>query len=113
MDVIVKLASFGVLGMVILAMLATSGLAGAAAISTTLSTLGGPAGMAGGMLVLASAPVIVNYLDNYGIDYAMKKLMREYKKKGYSKYELRHEISKLWITKGFKEKLYYYVDTLY
>ena len=51
-EVIQKVAALGLPGVVLVIVMATTGLTGAAAITTALAILGGPAGMLGGIAIL-------------------------------------------------------------
>lgn len=63
-----KLAGFGVPGLVFLAMVATSGFYGAAAITSTLATLGGPGGMMVGVGVLIALGLLSEALTQFGYE---------------------------------------------
>lgn len=54
------LAAAGVSGLVLLAAMAVSGFTGAAAITVALASLGGPAGMLGGIGVLLSLGIVIS-----------------------------------------------------
>ena len=58
------LAAAGVPGLILFAAMAVSGFSGAAAITVALASIGGPAGMLGGIGILVSLGVVIA---RYGI----------------------------------------------
>jgi len=64
-----KMAALGVPGIVFIVAMSTTGFAGAAAATTALAILGGPAGMYGGIAILPIISVAADYLAKYGIEY--------------------------------------------
>ena len=67
-EVIKKVAALGLPGIVLVIVMATTGLTGAAAITTALAILGGPAGMLGGIAVLGLTGLITDGLAKVGLE---------------------------------------------
>ncbi|MBD2098578.1 hypothetical protein H6F90_26255 [Trichocoleus sp. FACHB-591] len=67
-EVIQKVAALGLPGVVLVIVMATTGLTGAAAITTALAILGGPAGMLGGIAVLGLTGLITESLAKTGLE---------------------------------------------
>ena len=67
-EVIKKIAALGLPGVVLLVTMATTGFTGAAAITAALAFLGGPAGMLGGIGVLALTGLITDALAKVGLE---------------------------------------------
>lgn len=86
------LVGMGVPGLVVLAMMATSGFAGAAAITVTLSTLGGPAGMLGGIAVLIALGLASRAVAKYGFQRVADAVVAGLIDKGGSKQSIQKEL---------------------
>ena len=65
--VVQKLVALGIPGLVLLVVIATTGLAGGAAIVTALATLGGPLGMVGGIAALGILGLVADAIAEYGM----------------------------------------------
>lgn len=78
------LVGLGVPGLVLLFAMATSGFAGAAAITTALASLGGPFGMLGGIAVLLLLALASRALSRYGLPKLAHAVMRGLVAKGES-----------------------------
>ena len=61
-ELVKKIAALGLPGVVLIVVMATTGLTGAAAITTALAILGGPAGMLGGIAVLGLTALMTDGL---------------------------------------------------
>jgi len=61
-ELVKKIAALGLPGVILIIVMATTGLTGAAAITTALAILGGPAGMLGGIAVLGLTVLITDGL---------------------------------------------------
>ncbi len=100
-----RLAGIGVPAVIFLIVMSTTGLAGAAAVTTALATLG-PFGMISGIGVLiltgAGSRIIAKYGYSAIITATCKKIME---KDCLSKDEMCAKIDKYSITKGLKEKV--------
>lgn len=67
-EIVKKVAALGLPGVVLVIVMATTGLTGAAAITTALAILGGPAGMLGGIAVLGLTALITDALTKLGLE---------------------------------------------
>ncbi len=67
-EVVKKVAALGLPGVVLVVVMAATGLTGAAAITAALAFLGGPAGMLGGIAVLGLTGLITDTLTKVGIE---------------------------------------------
>ncbi|KAF3885522.1 MULTISPECIES: hypothetical protein [Nostocales] len=67
-EIVKKVAALGLPGIVLAIVMATTGLTGAAAITTALAILGGPAGMLGGITVLGLTALITDVLAKVGLE---------------------------------------------
>lgn len=91
--VITVLASVGGAGAVIVLVAATTGLAGAVALTSALALLGGPFGMLGGVFATAGLAVLSYAIGQYGVDYIMERLVLRWKAQGKSANEIEDEIN--------------------
>jgi predicted GTPase len=66
-----KIAALGAPGIVFIVAMSTTGLAGAAAVTSALALLGGPAGIYGGIAILPIIAVAADYLTKYGLEYVL------------------------------------------
>lgn len=67
-EVVKKVAALGLPGVILVVTMAATGLTGAAAITTALAFLGGPAGMLGGLAVLGLTGLITDALTKVGLE---------------------------------------------
>jgi hypothetical protein len=67
-ELVKKIAALGLPGIVLVIVMATTGLTGAAAITAALAFLGGPAGMLGGIAVLGLTGLITDALATVGVE---------------------------------------------
>lgn len=67
-EIVKKIAALGLPGIVLVMVMATTGFTGAAAITTALAILGGPAGMLGGIAVLGLTGLITDALATVGLE---------------------------------------------
>ena len=79
------IAGLGVPGLVLLFAMALTGYVGAAAITTALAALGGPAGMLGGIAVLILLALISRGLAKWGLERIAKAVMQKLIEKGETK----------------------------
>lgn len=89
------LVGLGVPGLVLLALLATSGFAGAAATTSSLALLGGPAGMLGGVTVLIALGLASKALTEFGYPKVAEAVVRGLVSKGESKESIRQKIGRI------------------
>lgn len=86
------IAGYGVAGLVMVYLVATAGVTGAAAVVTALAALGGPFGMLGGVVVLILLKEIAEALAEYGMKKILRSVADELRKQGKSNSEIRKEI---------------------
>jgi hypothetical protein len=67
-EIVKKIAALGLPGVVLVIVMATTGLTGAAAITSALAILGGPAGMLGGIAVLGLTGLVTDALARVGLE---------------------------------------------
>jgi hypothetical protein len=103
--VVTKLVALGVPGLVLLVVIAGSGLAGGAAIVAALAALGGPLGILGGLGVLGTLALVSDAVADYGVEAIFKEVVDGLRKKGKSKRQMRREIESYPITSSLKKKL--------
>ena len=96
---VAALVGLGVPGLVLLAVMATSGFAGAAAITSALATLGGPAGMIGGIAALIALGLASKAIAQYGYPKVAEAVVRGLITKGESKESIRRKLDAIprWI----------------
>ncbi|MBD2505156.1 hypothetical protein [Anabaena azotica] len=100
-EIVRKLAGIGLPAVVLLITMATTGLAGAAAITAALAMLG-PGGMVGGIVLLGIIGLASDALTKYGLTALLQGIYQERKAKGESLHNLCKEIDSLPITKELK-----------
>ena len=104
-QLISAIAGLGVPGLVLLVVMASTGFAGAAAITTALATLGGPFGMMGGIAVLGVLSMISKGLTAYGLDAIFNAVVDDLKSRGISEDEILKEVLKLPVPANLKKKI--------
>ncbi|MBW4450834.1 MAG: hypothetical protein KME38_29430 [Spirirestis rafaelensis WJT71-NPBG6] len=100
-EIVSKLAGVGLPAVVLLITMASTGLAGAAAITAALAMLG-PGGMVGGIVLLGIIGLASDALTKYGLAALLQGIYKERKARGESLYKLDSEINGLPITKELK-----------
>ena len=100
--IVLEVASMGSTGVILLIVMASTGLAGAAAITTALSILGGPFGMLGGIGTLL---IINKLLSKYGFEKLFKMILDKNLENGKTKIELWEDIQKNKLFKKLPLKL--------
>ncbi|MEO1376909.1 MAG: hypothetical protein AAFW70_21965 [Cyanobacteria bacterium J06635_10] len=103
-EVVRKVASLGLPGIILLITMATTGFTGAAAITAALALLG-PGGMIGGIAFLGVIGVASDALTKYGLSAILKGVYLERKQKGDSIQSLSTEINGLPISNDLKREL--------
>jgi hypothetical protein len=99
-----KAAGIGLPVVVLLITMATTGLAGAAAITAALEMLG-PGGMIGGIILLGIIGLASDMLTKYGLEALLASIYQERTNRGEQREQLCKEISGLPITGDLKRKL--------
>ena len=111
MDFVVKkVAALGIPGLILVIIMAVSGLKGAAALTFSLAALGGPLGMLGGLGTLGIIGLISHSFSKYGMEKIVQAVIRE-NLKSKTIEEIVSEIGKYPITKDMKLKMVDYVRT--
>lgn len=87
-----SLAAFGVPGLILITVMAFTGLSGAAALTAALAILGGPGGMIGGIAVLGLIGGISYYIAREGADVVIDQYIDILKDRGYTKEGIIDEI---------------------
>ena len=100
-----KAAALGLPAIMLLIVMATTGLAGAAAITTALAILGGPAGMLGGIALLGIIGLATEMLSKYGLEALLIAIYRQRIQNGESRSSIRKEIRKLPISRELRLRL--------
>ena len=103
--VVDKIAALGVPGLVLVVAMASTGWAGAAAITTALAMLDGPFGMLGGIAVLGILGLISKGLADYGLEALFKALVEKFVKQGKSKADIEREVGSYPISRDLKLKI--------
>ena len=104
--VVSSIVGLGVPGLVLLVAMAASGWAGGAAVVTALATLGGPAGMIGGIGLLVVMALISKALARYGFERIFVASVRGLREKGISNDEIIRKVEGYPISKSIKRRLY-------
>jgi len=100
-----KAAALGLPAIMLVIVMATTGLAGAAAITAALAALGGPAGMLGGIALLGIIGLATETLSKYGLEAVLIEIYRQRLQNGDSKSSLGREIRNLPISTELKRTL--------
>ena len=100
-----KAAALGLPAIMLVIVMATTGLAGAAAITAALAALGGPAGMLGGIALLGIIGLATETLSKYGLESVLIGIYRQRLQNGNSKSSLCGEIRNLPISGELKRAL--------
>lgn len=103
--VVQKLVALGVPGLVLVIVIATSGVAGGAAIVTALAVLGGPLGMLGGIAALGILALVADAIAEYGLEKIFGAVVIGLIAKGHSRQQIRQKIESYPITSGLKKKI--------
>lgn len=90
--VIDKVAAFGVPGLVLVIVIATTGLAGGAALVAALAALGGPFGIIGGIAALGLMGLISQAIAKYGVEAVLVGIVRKWLVEGKPKAQIEREI---------------------
>ncbi|MBR3235055.1 MAG: hypothetical protein IKG11_05515, partial [Atopobiaceae bacterium] len=102
--IISSLAGLGVLGLILTAAIAATGLAGAASITAALAMLG-PGGMVGGVVTLGVAALAAKGIAEYGFDAIFTGVVKELVKRGESIDSMLASVEKYPISKSLKLKV--------
>ncbi len=106
MDKIVeKIVGLGIPGLILLVAINVSGYAGAAAITTSLAVLGGPAGMVGGLGVLGFSVYVSMAISKYSFEKIYIRTIEGLLDKGETKESIKSKIENYPISRSLKLKL--------
>ena len=103
--VVEKLVALGIPGLVLLVVIATSGLAGGAALMAALALLGGPFGALGGIAMLGVMSLVAAAITKYGVSAIFKAVVSGLVESGTSKSEIRRTVEGYPITRGLKDEI--------
>ena len=103
-ELISKLASIGVPALVLLLTMASTGLAGAAAITASLALLG-PGGMVGGVVTLLAGGVLTEVLAQFGIETVISLMIGRMYQDGETQASIEERINGMYISKKLKLKI--------
>lgn len=109
--VISKVAGLGVPGLILLAAINATGLAGAAAVTAALAALG-PGGMIGGIITLGVATLAANGIAEYGFGAIFTGVVEELYNKGEDYDTIVKKIESYPISKSLKRKLLDELDNM-
>ena len=74
-EVVKKLVALGTPALILIAIMAATGLPGAAAVTAALAILGGPGGMFGGVIVLGILGLLADAIAKYGVEEIFKRVV--------------------------------------
>jgi uncharacterized membrane protein len=107
---IARLVALGIPALVLILVVATTGLAGGAAIVAALAILGGPFGMWGGIALLGLLVLISQALAEYGFERVFVAVLKGLRQKGHTKKQILQAIDSYPISIALKLKLRAYVE---
>lgn len=110
-DIVPKIAALGVPGLILMISIGATGLAGAAALTTTLAALG-PFGMIGGIATLGLAGLLSEAITKFGFDTIFESVVKELYKNGESKKSIIEKIEKYRVSNELKNKLKEKIDNI-
>ena len=99
-----KIAALGIPGIILVAAIGTTGLAGGAAITAALAALG-PAGMIGGIITLGVIGLVSEAITKFGFSAVFTEAVKKLYKRGETKESILAKIEKYPISKDLKRKL--------
>lgn len=108
-EVVKKIASLGLPGVlfaVALSITTGAGLAGAAATTSALAMLGGPfGGMVAGIMILVGSSAVADVISHYGIETLLQAVYEKRVEQGESREKLCREIGSLWLSDSLRYRL--------
>lgn len=104
-----KIAALGIPGLILMAAIGATGLAGGAAITTALAALG-PGGMVGGIITLGVIGIASEAITEFGFDAVFTAVVKELYKKEETKESISRKIDKYPVSKSLKRKLHESLD---
>ena len=103
-EIVGLIAGFGVPGLVLVMLIATSSWSGAAAIASSLAALG-PFGMLGGIATMGVLAFISRALTKFGFEKVFSALLTKLKEDGRTSEDIREEINTYLIPHELKQKI--------
>ena len=103
--IISRIVALGVPGLVLVVAMASTGLAGGAAIVAALAVLGGPLGLLGGVLALGILVLISQALAERGFQMVFTRVLAGLRAKGHTQVEILAAIDSYPVSAGLKLKL--------
>lgn len=100
--IVSKIIAMGIPGLILLLSVNATGLFGAAALTTALSTLGGPLGMIGGLTLLGYMVLVSHGISEYGFKVLFSKVIKSLIKNGETKESILFKINSYKISKSLK-----------
>ncbi len=94
-EIIDKVAGLGVGGVILMYVIATSGLTGVYALTAALYTLGFGWGMIWGIAFFGIASMLSAFISKYGIDFVAEKVVKRMVENGTSKQQIISDIDKM------------------
>lgn len=107
------IAGFGVPGLVLFMLIAASPWSGAAAITSSLTALGGPLGMLGGITAVGILSFILRAIAKFGIEQLFPALLIKLREDGRTSEDIREEINAYPISNELKRKLEEFIEEFY
>lgn len=103
--IVSKIAALGVAGLILTYVVGTTGLVGAAALTSGLAAFG-PGGMIGGIVSFGICTLIASAVADYGFERLFEAIVNKLLEKGVSKEDIIKQIKRYPISKELKTKLY-------
>ena len=107
-ELVKKIAAFGLPAVILMIAMSATGLAGGAALTTSLAALG-PFGMFGGLALLGTIGLLADKITEFGFEEITKLVLKEHLKTT-SKEEAIELVKKYPITKSMKLKIIDYIE---
>ncbi|MFC5847882.1 hypothetical protein [Deinococcus petrolearius] len=108
-----KIVGLGLPGLLLLLLIGTSGLAGAAAVTASLALLGGPFGMLGGIAALGILAMISRSVSGYGFENLLRKVVDRLKNQGKSEKDIMEYVNELPVSSDLKQKMRDYLTSAF
>ena len=112
-DLISSLIALGVPAIVLIVAVETAGVAGGAAMVVGLSTIGGPLGLIGGVVLLGVLVLISKKIAEIGYDELMRTVLKGLKESGKSKEQIFADIDSYPIPESLKRSIRGWVEALW
>lgn len=110
-ELLKKVSALGIPGIVFVVVVGSNSFVGAAAFTAALATLGGPLGMAGGLISLGLIGLVSHYMTEIGTDKVIQLVIKK-QLETKSKEDIIDEIMKYPISKKLKISTIHYINKL-